>query len=632
MRTLLFTLFCFSITLSYAQVVTNKDVKSEITDVTVYLQGALETRKAQVDLMPGKTILKFVDLSSYADGKSLQIKANSAITINSINLKQDYLSENEKSPALLALESKLKEAQNKARLEETYLSVIQEDIEFLKQNRNLSGKDQPLSLTALKESSDFFSNRLTSLKLKEIEKNKSLEEIYKQINSIQNEINNYENSKDKSTGEVYVEVDSKTAVKAGFELTYMVSNAGWFPSYDIRAKDLSTPVQIAYKANIRQNTNKDWKNVRLKLSSYNPNVSGVVPELLPYYLDYGVNPPVYKSGISNVRGNVYGPNREPLAGVTVRVEGTNIATVTNAEGNYSITLPANAKVLNFESIGYRTSNVRITGNVHNVYLREDVVVLAETAVTRQLNTSDFKGLQVTSVDEALQGKIAGLDITNNSKAIRGMGLIPEQKQVQRQVSVEFEIKNPYTVNSGNNIATVDMQILSLPAEFVYYSIPKINNEAYLTANINDWTQYNFLEGEANVFFEDTYVGKTILDANSSSDTISISLGRDRLISVKRENIKSYSSRQFIGSRSEISKEWKTTIRNNRNEKIKMILMDQIPVSTNSEIEVSLLESSQAKPDMNGILKWNLEINQTETKTVNLKYSVKYPKNKILTIE
>jgi len=630
MRNLLIIIFCFSFFMTSAQVITNKDVKSEITDVTVYLQGAMEVRKAQVDLLPGKTLLKFIDLSPYADGKSLQVKANSAITINAINHKQDYLSKNEKSPALLALENKLKETQNKVRLEETHLSVIQEDIEFLKQNRNLSGKDQPISLTVLKESSDFFSNRLTSLKLKEIEKNKSIEEIYKQIESIQNEINNYESSNDKSSSEVYVEVECKTAVKAGFELTYMVSNAGWFPSYDIRAKDLSTPVQIAYKANIRQNTNKDWKNVKLKLSSYNPNVSGVVPELMTYFLDYGVNPPTYKSGISSVRGNVYGPNRQPLAGVTVRVEGTNIATVTNAEGNYNITLPANAKQLTFDYIGYKTSNVRITSNVHNVYLREDVAVLAETVVTaRKVNAEEFHSVQVS---EALQGRVAGLDITNNSKAIRGMGLIPDQKQVQRQISVEFEIKNPYTVNSGNNIATVDMQILSLPADFVYYSIPKINNEAYLTANIKDWTQYNFLEGEANVFFEDTYVGKTILDANSTSDTISISLGRDRLVSVKRENVKSYSSRQILGSKSETSKEWKTSIRNNRNEKIKMVLMDQIPVSTNSEIEISLLESSQAKPDMNGTLKWNLEINQSETKTVDLKYSVKYPKNKILTIE
>jgi uncharacterized protein (TIGR02231 family) len=178
-----------------------------------------------------------------------------------------------------------------------------------------------------------------------------------------------------------------------------------------------------------------------------------------------------------------------------------------------------------------------------------------------------------------------------------------------------------------------MEFYDLPAFYQYYCVPKIDKDAFLIANIIDWEKYNLLEGEANVFFEDTYVGKTLMDVRYASDTLEISLGRDKNVSVDREKVKDFTDKQFIGSKKEETREWITTVKNNKNQAINMILLDQVPVSTIEEIEVNIQNVSGAKHDIEtGEIKWEFELEPSNKKEFELKYSVKYPKFRNLIVE
>ena len=124
------------------------------------------------------------------------------------------------------------------------------------------------------------------------------------------------------------------------------------------------------------------------------------------------------------------------------------------------------------------------------------------------------------------------------------------------------------------------------------------------ANIIEWEKYNLLEGEANIFFEDTYIGKSLLDVRYASDTLHISLGRDKNVSVSREKVKNFTTRQFIGSKKVETRDWLITVKNNKSQKINMLVMDQVPVSTLEEIEVEIQNDSGASKDVeNGEMKW-----------------------------
>jgi len=633
---------------SNAQQVSNQDVPSQVSAVTVYFDGARETRTASVDLKAGRTQLVFAGLAPDVDAKSIQLKSNGAFTVLGVNHQQNFLDASKPSAEWQRLLDERKVLESNIAVQHAYQRVIQEDMDFLKTNRELGGRDQSLTVTALKESADYFSQRMTSLVTKEQTHTKNIEELNRQIKAINQQLNNLNEEEVWPTGEIQVLVEAKQATKASFELTYMVSNASWYPSYDIRANNITEPLEIVYKANIRQQTRNDWKNVKLTLSSYNPGVSGVAPELKTYYLDYNMTPPVYGKNVNTINGRVTDNSNKALSGVRVGVEGSGLVTSTNAQGYYSLTLPANASKINFSMNGYGSQAWNINGDVANVSLSRNEQTRNMLSLNKKmsqaaqvLNLADLEGLQVSSIDEALQGRIAGLDIVSNSSdpgsgsnmRIRGTSSIPvPQQTVEKQISVDFEINTPYSVASDNKVVSVDMAEISIPAMYQYFCVPKIKQEVYLVAQLTDWQQYSFLEGEANVFFEDSYVGKTILNVNAATDTLAISLGRDKSISVKREQVKSYSSKQFIGNKKEETRSWKITVRNNRKESINLLLLDQAPVSRNEEIEVSRQISSDGIFNAeNGEVRWATKLAPSSKEFV-LNYTVKYPKSKYLVIE
>lgn len=631
MKKLHILIFCLLFSNAYSQEFQEKTVETKVNEVTVFIDGAQITRKKAVDISAGKTILKFAKLSPFIDAKSVQVKANGNVTVLSVNHQQNFIEKLEKPKALIDLENKLDGINDKIELENTYLAIIKEELAFLKENRDIGGKNQELSVTNLKEASTFYSTKLTSLKMKEIERKKAIDKLEdEQLNTI-NQIKTLTSKKEFPTGEVLVKINSKVNTKANFEISYTVSNAGWFPTYDIRAKNINEPIELIYKANVRQDTKVDWKDVKLKFSSSNPKTSGVAPELKTYFLNYNSVPPTYKHSINSVSGKVVSvEDGLSLPGVSVVVkDNPTIGTTTNVDGNYSLTIPNNAQQLVYSFVGMKPKTLPITNSVINVGLESDILEMDEVVVTAY------------GVEKSLQGRVAGVNVKKGYKSesspnirIRGASSLslPTIK-VERQTTVDFEIESPYTVNSDNKSYAIDMTVYNLNSDYQYFSVPKIDKDAFLIANIVNWEKYNLLAGEANIFFEDTYVGKTLLDVRYATDTLQISLGRDKNVSVTREKLTDYTTKQFIGNKKEETRAWTIQVRNNKGQDINMVLLDQIPVSTLEEIEIELEKSSGARfNEETGEIKWEFKLNPSDKKEFELKYSVKYPKYRNLIIE
>jgi len=610
-----------------AQVLPEQEVKTEVSEVAVFLDGAQVTRTKSVDVKAGQSLLKFTNLSPYIDPKSIQMKSDGELTVFAVNHQQNFLSDLEKPAELSDLEESLKRLEQQEQKENVYLGIVREEVAFLQANKSVGGRVQQMSVTTLEQAADFYGKRLTELKMKEIDYINRVQKITEQKQEIRRQIQTLSSTKSYASGEILVKIDAAKSGLARFELSYLVKNAGWFPSYDIRAKSILEPVQLVYKANVRQDTKVEWKNVKLRFSSTDPSVSGVAPKLQTYFLNYNTVPPIYKQFVNEVRGRITDSEGTALVGANVQVEGTTIGTVADMSGNYSITVPNMNCRLVYSFIGCVSQTLPVRSSVMNVTLQQDVTNLDEVVVAGY----------GTTAREALTGSVAGVAVDRSKTKeikIRGMSTIPvETQQVEKQTAVDFEIEMPYSIPSDNKNYKVDMAVYELPADYQYYCVPKVNKDAFLIANINNWEKYNLLEGEANIFFEDTYVGKTLLDVRSASDTLEISLGRDKKVSVTREKKTDFVSKQFIGNKKEETREWYTVVKNNKNQPINLVLLDQIPVSTNEEIEVSLLDKSGAQTDPEtGELRWELKLDPGKQKDVTLKYAVKYPKYKRLIIE
>jgi uncharacterized protein (TIGR02231 family) len=243
---------------------------------------------------------------------------------------------------------------------------------------------------------------------------------------------------------------------------------------------------------------------------------------------------------------------------------------------------------------------------------------------------------------ALQGKMPGVQIRGMASMSKSEDRDEEKMaapaetvanfttSIQTSLNTEFNISLPYTVASSNKPTLVDIKNHELKADYIYSVAPKLDGDAFLMARAIGWEEFSLLPGEANVFFEGTFVAKTFIDPNSIKDTLSVSLGRDKRIVVKREKLKDYTSKKFIGSNRRDSYAYEISVRNTKAEAIKIIVEDQIPVSQNSQIEVTVADVGGSKYNKDtGKLIWELNLQPNETKKVVYKFEVKYPKDKII---
>ena len=200
---------------------------------------------------------------------------------------------------------------------------------------------------------------------------------------------------------------------------------------------------------------------------------------------------------------------------------------------------------------------------------------------------------------------------------------------ENQLNITFDIAIPYDILSNGKSHSVALKELKIPASFRYYAVPKTEKEAFLVADIVDYSKYNLLTGEANIIFEGMYVGKTQINTSQTTDTLSLSMGRDKKISINREKVADKSGTKFLSSKKEQTFTYDITVRNNKKESVALLLKDQYPLSTDKEIEIELIESDKAKVNTEtGILSWELNLKPNETKKIRISYKLKYPKDKV----
>jgi uncharacterized protein (TIGR02231 family) len=210
---------------------------------------------------------------------------------------------------------------------------------------------------------------------------------------------------------------------------------------------------------------------------------------------------------------------------------------------------------------------------------------------------------------------------------------PPVVATDQSTSFRFEIQVPYDIPSDGQNYVVSIGQYELPASYQYYCAPKISPFAYLTAQITGWEDYRLLPGEANLFFEGTYLGRTSLNPNVATDTMQLSLGKDEGIAISRKKGKQYAEKQFIGNKQIKTIAWDIQVRNNKRREIKMLIEDQFPVSTNEAIEVSLGKLKGAEVvESKGLIRWELNLKAGKSKTLSHSYEVKYPKNSQLYLE
>ncbi len=634
MKILLTSLIIF-LHLGLAADIKEKSVNSTIRQVTVFESGAQVSRTASTNIPQGNSILKFVDIAPHILSNSIQVKGTGDFTILSVKYNQNYLNKAKMSDELEFNESKIKSIKELIEDKQSLLLTLREEYNLITSNKSIGGQ-QGVNVEDLKSIAAFYQVRLKEIKQEELSISRQIIQLNKELEDFKKQKENLSRSFKDYTSEVIINIESKKATKADFTLSYLIKNAGWFANYDARVKDVNSPVELLYKGRVYQTSGEDWKNVNLTLSTGNPQENALKPTISTWWIGYqqkNYQTPYYQPGAYSgltwsgndrtVSGIVTDSSGEPLIGANIILKGTSTGTITNIDGTYTLQVPAGDFELVVSYVGYNNFETRINSNTMNIVLDNSHELLSEVVVT----SSPIRQLPSRTVS-ALSSTVAGIrnrEYTNQEQA-KSINL----SEVDNTTSIEFKIENPYTIPSDGQQYSVKMVKHFLEADYEYYCVPKLNSDAFLTAEIPDWSGLHLLTGELNIFFKDSYLGKSMLNANNLSDTLSISLGVDKDIVVQRTKIKDLSKRRVIGLKKIESRSWNIDILNKKNQPIRIVIKDQFPIATNEDISVDRINYGGAELDEDsGILTWTHNLSPGASKETNFAYSIKYNKKKYI---
>ncbi|TNE55250.1 MAG: mucoidy inhibitor MuiA family protein [Bacteroidetes bacterium] len=220
--------------------------------------------------------------------------------------------------------------------------------------------------------------------------------------------------------------------------------------------------------------------------------------------------------------------------------------------------------------------------------------------------------------EVLNVRPKGVDMTQATEFVQ---------MVDQIIAAEFKIDLPYTIQSNNTKHMVLVKQEELDAKYRYFTVPKIDPSVYLVAQITKLDELKLVPAKANIFFEGSYMGETYIDPTQMEDTLSLSLGKDPNILVKRSLIAKDSKDRVIGSQRERTNAFEIEIRSMKSSTIELVVQDQIPVTLNKDINIEVLNKGKAKLNKQaGILQWELKLKAREHEKLNFGYKVKFDKN------
>jgi hypothetical protein len=648
--------------LLFAQGPKEQKIGAAINKVTVFFSGAQVEHAKAINLSAGKQVVVFEKLTDFVDPNSIQLKSSENATILSVRTRKNFDEVAIAKQDVDALNAKRKKLDSEERKLRDEYTVLLYDEQLLLKNNDLGSQQQAVKIAELKEASVFYHSKLTEIQVRKSQLEDEIEKVIRAINQIEQEINTRRSLPVKNYTEIEVELDVEKAGSTNFIFSYITPNASWKPYYDMRSNGIGAPVLLEAKGLVTQDTGEDWNNVNLVLSTNDPYDNTQEPIIEPWYLNYYtaaprkvVAPraaPVYNYSGETVYGEVMDAvSGEPLAfAKIIMANNQNTVVSTDINGRFSFVVPRGEAGYTVTYLGYDNQYIQIRSPFTKIMLRPQAVAMDEITTGSTITTlSAVQGVTYTWDANGAKDQSGGLFGRKGKASRRDMGNVAtysgegaytvSQNQtvvaeaVQKDLRMEFQINTPFTIPSDNADHRVAIAVYEMKANYEYHTVPKLDPSVYLVAQISGWEKLNLLNGESNLYFDGTFIGKNYVDVNSAKDTLSFSLGKDKKVIVERKRSEEKSKTRAIGNRTKYEVQWDFTIRNNGGASIPFIMKDHFPISTNEDIKVKQGEYPGASLDeKTEILTWRMILNKGETKNVFFNYSVEYSNGQPLYLE
>jgi uncharacterized protein (TIGR02231 family) len=660
-----------------------KEVKlnSSIEKVTVFFQGAQIQHQKKTELKPGRQVIVFEKLTDFMDPNSVQLKAMGDLTILSVSTRKNFEDLKMTNSEITELNSKKNQLYDKDQLLRDEYAILQNDKNLLQRNSDLKGTTIGLKVVELKEAYAFIHIKMQEIVNRQTILVKELEKLQKEINKIEQEIDTRQSKPVTNYTEILVEIDVDKVTTASFEFNYISPRASWSPYYDLRSDGIGKPVRLEAKALVNQNTGMEWKDIDLVLSTNDPYENSKEPLLKEWYLNYNNYPqpknvagrtiPTFDYSGQKIRGEAIDASTgEALSFAKISFNSfPQTSAITDFDGKFELIVPKGEHYINATYVGYTTSQQYINAPYMKFFLQPEAIVIntnstlasgsaaqlsagygaqnytwsnASSPASITTNGTYNTPMNLATLDVEMQTRGSRKRNSKQKSASYSWDADMKAEQAARNVTataikkdlrVEYAIQTKMTIPSNGQDQRVQISNYTLPANYEYHAVPKLDPSVYLVAQVSGWEKLNLLNGESNLYFDGTYIGKTYIDVNSTKDTLSFSLGKDNKIQMERKKISEKSKNKTIGSRQRVDVAWEIKLKNNGGAKIPIYIKDQFPISNLEDIKVKRGDYLEGKiAENSGIITWNFMLDPSQSKILNFDYSVDYQKGYVLYIE
>ncbi|OJU75834.1 MAG: hypothetical protein BGO09_13460 [Bacteroidetes bacterium 47-18] len=524
MKNLLLSLTMLTAVHASAQQETSKEIS--IKEVTVYMQGARVYGTTPLTLQKGKNFIKVINLPNDLDENTYKISLDKSTTLLAITPQVNQQKESTLSAPEVQLDKDKKKLLRQIDLLNIQIKNLTGEQAIINDNLKISVSDKITPQEQLVKLTEFYRKRMLEIDNQNFVLNEQRQLLQDSVSRIDQHMQQSRTRKAYNKKELVLEILAEREIQTHLGVSYVVSNAGWTPSYDLKATSIKQPLEMVYKGRIYQRTGQDWNNVKLYVSTYRPVSILSRPVLRPLY-------------------------------------------VTEHTGHNAL-----------NDVAMETKQ---SADYTNSY---------------QMRTSD---------------KVAAADI-------------PVATVSGDQLNIIYELKHTQTLYSQEKEQYVILDKKELEASYKYHAVPKVSNQVFLMAFIRNWQQLNLVSGEANIFFEDNYIGKTQLQANYIKEEYPIALGTDDRIVLKRTQTDDKTTTKTLNSGKWETESFRISIRNNTKEPVELEILDQLPISENSKITIKALHIGDgALDEQTGSILWNRTISSGQTENINFSYEIKYPK-------
>lgn len=288
-KTILTSLLVFPTLFGWAQTnVPSQTVQSKVEAAILYLDGAELTQKKTVSLNPGRNIIVYSGITPKLVSKSVQVTFAGDVSLLSVSDKINYLTDAKETAKTKQLKDSLEIVNDNILKLQWDMDAYQAEKNMINANQKIGGNEKGLAVTELKLAADFYRSRIMEINAETFKLNKKIAAYQKTVTKLQAALYEISAMDNDPTAEIEILVNNNGTAKINSELEirYIVANAGWVPTYDLIAEDINNPIQLKYKAKVFNNTNVDWNDIKIKLSTGDPMKNASKPELATWYLNY----------------------------------------------------------------------------------------------------------------------------------------------------------------------------------------------------------------------------------------------------------------------------------------------------------------------------------------------------------